>query len=415
MDRWMVVASLFTAFFAFNPQKLTNLMKPRTAQVVRTLDSIEYPMPSKDSSSQYVHLVVLVHGIYGNPSELSYLKTALDFQSRSRPQEFLVHSAESNLDRTTDGIASGGGRLAQEVNAWIEQIDTDKHVTLSFVGNSLGGLYARYALPGIHWERHNNDNSNKRTPITPAVFCTTATPHLGVAAPHTYLKIGKVGELAAAKFMGKTGMDLFRKSSVLQDMTVYPTFMDPLKAFRHRLALANAYNTDFQVPCSTAAFLSKTDSLHRHIEKPEPLDTGSFVALRVETTTSSNDGFNDTLTTEEVLSSDTLATRLDHLGWTKVFCDVRKSLVAAPVPFVEKSPYELPETSDTYTSRQLWDAYATFFSDNRWHLPVGHTMMVVNSKTEFQARMNSGGQPIMDKLAKEIMDEIEDAESQALQ
>jgi len=109
------------------------------------------------------HLVVLVHGWMGNPQELGYLKDAMERENKSRQgggeqqqdtdknanSLFLVHSATCNHGKTFDGIAAGGKRLADEVNSILESLSermeekSTNVVTLSFVGNSLGGLYAR--------------------------------------------------------------------------------------------------------------------------------------------------------------------------------------------------------------------------------------------------------------------------------
>merc|ERR1719491_134209 len=80
-------------------------------------------------------------------------------------------------------------------------------VTISMVGNSLGGLYSRYALVKIselakeQCANENNDETNQQSDDNGSilidggeiriyfnVFCTTATPHLGVSG-HTWLPI----------------------------------------------------------------------------------------------------------------------------------------------------------------------------------------------------------------------------------
>jgi Putative serine esterase (DUF676) len=451
-----------------------------------------------------IHLIVLAHGWMGNPKELGYLQTALERQAAAAigssspeaavniennkdsedprpptppppPCLVLVHSAASNNERTSDGIAAGGTRLAAEINAWIDEVivahpcsaTTSKlMLSLSMVGNSLGGLYARYALKDIQWSRQISqpnantptegdiDEDSKRSAssndahppstvttttvhIQPAVFCTTATPHLGVAAPHTYLPLGTWGEYATATAIGETGRDLFRvESTVIQDMAVDPAFTLPLAQFRKRIAVANAHNTDFQVPCSTAAFLSKTDSIHKLVDTSttttdsssrSPRDDGafSFVALTVETEPQQQqqqqqqqqcvDNDDDT----QVMASDDLAVRLDALGWTKIFCDVRSSLPSIPIPSWPLSQQQQQEqqqettttTKDVYTSKELWDRFATFLpsdpsEERRLHFPLGHSVLVANAKNDVYARFNAAGQPVMEQLAADLIREI---------
>jgi hypothetical protein len=75
-------------------------------------------------------------------------------------------------------------------------------VTVSVVGNSLGGIYSRYAVAKLasqdelDYELHFN------------IFCTTATPHLGISR-HTYFPLPRSAENMVANAMGNTGKDLY--------------------------------------------------------------------------------------------------------------------------------------------------------------------------------------------------------------
>lgn len=85
-------------------------------------------------------LVVLSHGLYGRPTHLRVLQHHLCALGGA---DLLVHQAVANHGRTRDGVAAGGARLAEEVRRLV-----DRHPSLSslvLVGNSLGGLYVRYA------------------------------------------------------------------------------------------------------------------------------------------------------------------------------------------------------------------------------------------------------------------------------
>ena len=393
----------------------------------------------------------------GNPSELGYLQKALQRQaahaSATRTEQddddkkkplVLVHSAVCNDGRTSDGIVAGGSRLAAEVNEWVQAVlqkmknadDTTNNkatsmpLSLSFIGNSLGGLYARYALSEIDWQQDDGD-------LQPAVFCTTATPHLGVSTPHNYVRVPtRWAEYGVATVLGQTGLDLFRFSpDIIQDMTVLPKFTRPLARFRHRIAYANAHNTDFQVPCSTAAFLSKTNnSVHKRVVVVEEPTTSpslsAAIALTVTTEPRRDDEQPKVVESEHItaadssssseqqqqqpLSSDDLALMLDRMGWTKVFCDVRPHLPGIPIPFQSSSPSSSTQTSsstttkDEYTSSELWDEFANFLSQNnkKLHAPFGHTILVANSKNDFYASLNSAGQPVMDELAAHLVEQI---------
>ncbi|KAL3777298.1 hypothetical protein ACHAW5_004678 [Stephanodiscus triporus] len=444
----------------------------------------------------------------------------------------VVYSPRCNVGRTHDGIRAGGARLANEVVEFVRSDVTrrlllvggdegrrdddmnddammrsppneeDVHVTYSIVGNSLGGLYARYAISLLPYRlslssRRERHPTNERTGLTtnsirlnlhPNVFCTTATPHLGVSR-HTYLPLPRIAETIIGTGMRATGRDLFRLKSdsslrgrsfistrsdssvgivdnntdsdgvesgkdddgddermecVIRNMCLQDRYLSPLRCFRHRIAYANAYGTDFQVPTSTAAFLNESSGVaHRLVASrsengakeggggDEEGEGGvpSFIvavcrtekqdSLSLRSTKSYGGGGN--LDDDLLLMSQSL----DALGWTKVFVDVRDCLPVAGMP----TPSWLRSSSGTLdnlirermglrfrslmndtndigcilTSQEL--AQSTNVSDSI-NIPLGHAVMVANSKSERYAQLNRAGRPVMDKLATDMMNYI---------
>jgi hypothetical protein len=134
----------------------------------------------------------------------------------------VVHCPGCNENHTTDGIEKGGERLSAEILATIRstmearrrQEETDqfgdddelKHVTISLLGNSLGGIYCRYAIASIV-EQTDDMVLDGAYKLHFNIFCTTAAPHLGVSR-HTYVRIPRAAEIGVAHAMGKTGKDL---------------------------------------------------------------------------------------------------------------------------------------------------------------------------------------------------------------
>ena len=110
------------------------------------------------------HLVVLVHGLSGTAADLGYLARQLEADASV---SVLASGANEPFPRTLDGVDAGGARVADEVR----QV-ASAYKTISFVGNSLGGLYARAALRELR-------DGDTFAGLTPAVFVTTAAPHLG--------------------------------------------------------------------------------------------------------------------------------------------------------------------------------------------------------------------------------------------
>jgi len=473
----------------------------------------------------------------------------------------VIHRNMCNNGQTTDGIAAGGDRVAKEVmkiiqsdmlrrlrhsnpsppppspqkngsgitsspvrkkpkrileengtrnesslplsNTSDEQV---LHATVSFVGNSLGGLYARFAvskLPsfmtlGTTEEGHTIGASTTKVLLDSNVFCTTATPHLGVAS-HTWLPIPRIAERAIGMGLQKTGLDLFRldryddkgKDLIYTMNTQYETFLKPLAKFRKRIAYANAFRTDFQVPTDTAAFLSKQSTYpHVHeqlVYEPKPGTNKSkaeeavsakkanlaekerlakevpFMAILLETealdhsapdfekrhaalldssmTQCTNDGDRDLLR---------MAVSLDSLGWTKVFVDVRDRILVpgVSIPFlthkgdargelekfitdrhssnhkdslpviVKKKPTGDDDDNDNNNSKmKKSDSRSEIRIESRelvrllnlsemLHVPLGHTVMVANSKSWWYSQLNAKGRPVMDKLAKDLLQQL---------
>lgn len=407
-----------------------------------------------------------------------------------QPYKLLSHSVVANNGKTYDGIAAGGKRVAQEVNEIIDKIvqiyyaedtpdqnqlddnvKTSPTITLSFVGHSLGGLYARYALKFIDALNPPDDvditttnaGGKRSAHILPKVFCTTATPHLGTTR-NTYLYVPRPIEWFISQVMLSTGRDLFRTSSpdVIQDMAVEPEFVRPLQAFETRLLYANAFATDFQVPTATAAFLADIDSIHRFQMSGTIAATtldgnvnpvaykedseNDFSVLVVETPQQpiaqepiehNEEEKPERKMSKLYLDNAELARRLDALGWTKVFCDVRPHLWSISNPFAKLIQFSSPApekpasfalletapsmdpvneamtttspsstaTASSFTSSQLLKTVARP-QDGAWHAPTAHTVLVANSKNEQYAKWNAAGRPIMDQLAMELIKKI---------
>lgn len=430
--------------------------RDETAVRARTRMSMSYSQESLSTSDtdandagrpEVFHFCFLVHGLMGNDREMLYLETALNKavtsncseEERNNPS-FFFYKATSNVDRTYDGIRNGGKRLADEVKDSIKRTisqmrlqtnPTDKQsqlVTLSFVGNSLGGLYARYAIAELCRERQemehgfvmNMDEGNPSHTVRVYcnVFATTACPHLGVHQ-HTYITIPRFLEKASAHVLGDTGRDLFRLTGLLREMTLSPKYLDPLRKFRYRIAYSNAHNTDFQVPTKTAAFLCETSRYPHTLEQSDTFLTSPWIVGIFTTKKIDKDMYEIiseyTATEERNNNNDQteLSVALDSLGWKKVFVDVRDLL-----PFSLKLPWITERSILDHTKKKSKDCgkddiifesrelipFVT--ASNRISIPLGHTTMVANSKSEFISWLNSKGRSVMDNFAVELVNDM---------
>jgi len=396
------------------------------------------------------HYVFLIHGILGNDLEMKYIETAIekslakdDIQSLNVNQSRLVvYRPNENNGMTKDGIAKGGARLTKEIEDFIrrdtaEQLKGDelssiseRHVSVSFVGNSLGGLYARYAasiLPVVLDE--DKTLPDTRVVIHRHVFCTTATPHLGVAS-HTFIPVPRFVEKFIGRLLSKTGKDLFRSDGIsdnedlIYDMsTNYEQFLLPLSKFQKRIAYANAFRTDFQVPTNTAAFLSvKSTYPHRpmdpslfgeddgEMKKNNFTKNGSFIVAML--TTEINDNILKEKRDEDKTTLHVMSNKIDALGWTKVFIDVRDKLPGPKIPKLKKNKRKKWDnflqnkrsTCESYdniivTSQDL----ARLMNGNdAAQIAMGHGTIIANANSE----RYSGGKPVIDKLANDLVHDI---------
>lgn len=232
------------------------------------------------------HFVFLVHGFLGNPDELSYVQDAIKEAKTNHdyaPVEIITHRVTSNNKKTVDGIEAGGKRVAQEVQDFVsdyykkdnagkdggENANVSRfHASISFMGYSLGGIYARYAISVLPLEFEG-------IVLHPFSFATAATPHLGMAS-HSYVLLPRCLEYMLGYGFGRTGQDLFRlhrgkrgeaPSDLVYKMATEDIFLGPLSAFLRRVSYINAFAADLLVPTATAGMLS------RHSNSPQYLSS----------------------------------------------------------------------------------------------------------------------------------------------
>jgi hypothetical protein len=410
--------------------------KTRVSLLQRTNINMEDNQQNSIKNPIDAHYIFLIHGWLGNPNEMGFLESSINSivestsvantNTKVKAARIVTHSTICNDAKTTDGIAIGGIRLAQEIQQFIideiqsnmdgEVLEPEHHCTISFVGNSLGGLYARYALSKLPDKLPlQNDSSTETTPsvhLQKQIFVTTATPHLGVAK-NTFLPIPRILERGIGRILNLTGRDLFRTDDIdliYQMSTDYDTFLKPLSLFHKRIAFANAFRTDFQVPTSTAAFLSR-ESTYPHIVE---IDVEHPFIVAVARTEENLEVLKEKIDERIPCKRHAMSVKLDALGWQKVFLDVRDYI---PLPGIA-----LPSFLTT-GSRQKWNAFISVGGErkkqvesrdllrslsgsDRFDIPVGHQIMVANSKNQSYSRFTAKGRPVMDYLANWMVTDL---------
>ncbi|TQD74557.1 hypothetical protein C1H46_039894 [Malus baccata] len=216
------------------------------------------------------HLIILVNGLIGSAKNWKY--AAKEFLKRY-PEDVVAHCSECNSSMLTfDGVDVMGERLAEEVISVIKRHPSVRKI--SFVGHSLGGLIARYAI-GRLYERnitgelsqengeHRRDGvedpllkqkvQRKIAGLEPMNFITSATPHLsswGHNQVPVFCGVKPLEKVAARTSwcLGRSGRHLFLtdrndgKPPLLLQM-VHDTedlkFISALQSFKRRVAYAN--------------------------------------------------------------------------------------------------------------------------------------------------------------------------------
>lgn len=203
-----------------------------------------------------VHLLVLVHGMWGNPSHLSEMHRIITETHATAKDDFelQVLLAETNRNESTyDGIDWGGERVAKEVLDKVEELkESGRQVKrISITGYSLGGLIGRYVVGILYQRGFFND-------VEPVNFNTVATPHLGL--PRYPGLISRLFSHLGPKLLSRTGEQFYcvdhwsPRGRPLLEVMADPdrAFYQGLRLFKHIRIYANAVN-DITVPYITAA------------------------------------------------------------------------------------------------------------------------------------------------------------------
>ncbi|KAI5970428.1 hypothetical protein CANMA_000479 [Candida margitis] len=216
------------------------------------------------------HLVILVHGIWGNSSHLAYIEKQINENVKPRGDtRLLVHKTGSHSGYLThDGIDVNGKRITDEIVEQTERIteNGDTVTRFSIIGYSLGGLISRYAIGILQKQGYFNN-------IEPVNFVTFCTPHVGVSKPHTQNLSVRLYNNIAPHFLAITGSQFFLKDKIGEFNKPLLVWMaDPksafylaLKSFKYKALYANVVN-DKRCSWFTAS-ISLTDPVNSSYNK----------------------------------------------------------------------------------------------------------------------------------------------------
>ncbi|KAG9044817.1 hypothetical protein FS837_007500 [Tulasnella sp. UAMH 9824] len=222
---------------------------------------------TSNSSFSRVHLLVCVHGMWGEPGHVSRLAEVVK-ETHPEPEdgvELDVLVAETNRDENTyDGVDWGAERVIEEIKARITSIEGSapssssairrKVTRFSIFGYSLGGLVSRYTV-GILYATKFFDT------VKPINFATIATPHIGLTRYRGSFLSGLTHTLGP-RLLSRTGKQFYAKDNddwgdgkgkpLVEAMSEKDSvFFEGLSQFKHILFVGNAID-DLTVPFVTA-------------------------------------------------------------------------------------------------------------------------------------------------------------------
>ncbi|KAL0953743.1 hypothetical protein HGRIS_004933 [Hohenbuehelia grisea] len=235
------------------------------------------------SPQSKVHLLVLVHGMWGHPGHLAEMARIIRETKQQEDADGVslhVLLADSNRDDSTyDGVDWGGERVAEEVVEEVQKLaESGKVVTrFSVTGYSLGGLVSRYLIGVLHQRNFFKD-------IVPVNFNTVATPHIGLLRYPSV--VSSIFSTLGPRLLSRTGEQFYcvdkwsATGRPLLEVMADPgrIFYQSLKRFKNIRIYANAIN-DMTVPYPTSAMdatdpfaQASTTGLQVHLnEKYSPL------------------------------------------------------------------------------------------------------------------------------------------------
>ncbi|PWA83020.1 alpha/beta-Hydrolases superfamily protein [Artemisia annua] len=254
------------------------------------------------------HLVVMVNGLIGSAHNWRY--AAKQFL-KNYPEDIIVHCSERNSSLLTfNGVDVMGCRLANEVISVIKRHPNLQKI--SFIGHSLGGLIARYAIAKLYTNdtinNHGSESisSERIAGLVPINFITVATPHLGTGGHRQVPMFGgsNTVEKVAHQIswvLGRTGRHLFLTDKargnpplLLQMVNDCEDlkFFSALQSFKRHVTYANAH-FDHIVGWSTSSIRRRNELPQRkqlvrsgkypHILKGDvsTITQGSSIELKV--------------------------------------------------------------------------------------------------------------------------------------
>lgn len=199
----------------------------------------------------YKHAFILVHGLFGSPSNWTLIKRELEEHLNLEDTTFLV-SKDNQYSKTYEGVQKCGDRLVEEILSFRQQTPNLKKI--SFISHSMGGLISRYAIGKLY-----NAEDKTVAGLQPVHYVSMATPHLGCHrrgpcpaqvplltwtqnVPLIGSLLGSLAVPVSSQMFKMAGREFFLEDDEHEPIIAKLAsgeYIEGLKAFRTRTAYAN--------------------------------------------------------------------------------------------------------------------------------------------------------------------------------
>nr|CCC95741.1 unnamed protein product [Trypanosoma congolense IL3000] len=204
-------------------------------------------------------LVVLQHGSHGTHMDLGCVSQCLEALD---PSTVVWQTGCNERHFTDDGIIPCGERLASDLMDEIRNLCSapqssdngddmggeEPVLHISFICYSMGGLIVREALPRLYSAIEREED---KLQVEWKMYCTIATPHLGVRQMPSPIRY-YVGRLLAYVYSTSYG-DMFLHSNVLTERLLSERHLACLAAFKRRLVVSSV--NDILVPLLSSGLM----------------------------------------------------------------------------------------------------------------------------------------------------------------
>ncbi|GAA5878807.1 hypothetical protein JCM3774_000971 [Rhodotorula dairenensis] len=167
-----------------------------------------------------VHLVTVLHGLWGSPQHIQYVVEAVSRQATPGTTKVVVLAPSTNAEsfaHTYDGIDLCADRVVAEIDAECARItDQDPSARIakfSIVGYSLGGLIARFCLGVLDSRRPSFFRD-----VEPVHFATFASPAIGIPQYETVWS--GTFRFLGSRLLSRTGNQLYERDRFLPERFV---------------------------------------------------------------------------------------------------------------------------------------------------------------------------------------------------